>query len=99
MFVYETQSLVDCAIGCYVQHHAGVGNESVPPEFMDPLVGSVSLNALLTSAQKKVPDGAVIVVLDACRMEAGLSVTSVEGREDSRCLRPHDAPALPLVAV
>jgi hypothetical protein len=89
--------LVDCAIRCNVPHCAGIGNESKPPEFMDPIVGSVSLNALLTSAQKKVPDGAVIVLLDACRTEAGLSVTSVEGREDSRCLRPHDVPMLPLV--
>jgi hypothetical protein len=44
----------------------------------------VSLNELLTRTQVRVVDGAVVALLDACRTEAGLAVTSVVGLEGSR---------------
>jgi hypothetical protein len=63
----------------------GVGSGRGWSEVIDPFIGSVSLSGLLTSAQKNVPGGVVIALVDACRTEAGLAVTSVAGREDSRC--------------
>ena len=43
-----------------------------------------SVNELLTSVQRLVMDGAVIVLVDACRTETGLAVTNVAGQTDCR---------------
>ena len=59
--------------------HTGVPSQ---PTFQTGLC--VSLNELLTSTQARVVHGVVVALLDACRTEAGLAVTSVVGLEDSR---------------